>query len=76
MTIICFQFSYRNTTDYVGATYQGKMCDKNYAGGVALVCCALIYLIKMYNGWGELLAEECLLLCRGPSSAPSTHSNP
>ncbi|GAB1299022.1 Disintegrin and metalloproteinase domain-containing protein 2 [Apodemus speciosus] len=27
---------YRDTTDYVGATYQGKMCDKNYAGGVAL----------------------------------------
>ncbi|XP_076786936.1 disintegrin and metalloproteinase domain-containing protein 2 isoform X2 [Arvicanthis niloticus] len=27
---------YRDTTDYIGATYQGKMCDKNYAGGVAL----------------------------------------
>ncbi|XP_031217384.1 disintegrin and metalloproteinase domain-containing protein 2 isoform X2 [Mastomys coucha] len=33
---MAFLLVYRNTTDYVGATYQGKMCDKNYAGGVAL----------------------------------------
>ncbi|XP_028614674.1 disintegrin and metalloproteinase domain-containing protein 2 [Grammomys surdaster] len=33
---MAFLLVYRDTTDYVGATYQGKMCDKNYAGGVAL----------------------------------------
>ncbi|XP_006860052.1 PREDICTED: disintegrin and metalloproteinase domain-containing protein 2-like [Chrysochloris asiatica] len=27
---------YREKSDYIGATYQGKMCDRNYGGGVAL----------------------------------------
>ena len=29
--------SYREKSNYVGATFQGKMCDANYAGGVVLV---------------------------------------
>ncbi|KAK7820698.1 hypothetical protein U0070_026242 [Myodes glareolus] len=33
---MAFLLVYRETSDYVGATFQGKMCDKNYAGGVAL----------------------------------------
>ncbi|KAL1781005.1 disintegrin and metalloproteinase domain-containing protein 2 [Sigmodon hispidus] len=33
---MAFLLVYRETSDYVGATFHGKMCDKNYAGGVAL----------------------------------------
>ncbi|KAM7321390.1 hypothetical protein ACRRTK_019482 [Alexandromys fortis] len=33
---MAFLLVYRETSDYVGATFQGKMCNKNYAGGVAL----------------------------------------
>uniref|UniRef100_A0A6I8NFN1 ADAM metallopeptidase domain 2 n=2 Tax=Ornithorhynchus anatinus TaxID=9258 RepID=A0A6I8NFN1_ORNAN len=29
---------YRNTSDYLGATFPGKMCERKYAGGVAIVC--------------------------------------
>ncbi|XP_028921949.1 disintegrin and metalloproteinase domain-containing protein 2 isoform X4 [Ornithorhynchus anatinus] len=28
---------YRNTSDYLGATFPGKMCERKYAGGVAIV---------------------------------------
>ncbi|XP_008589795.1 PREDICTED: disintegrin and metalloproteinase domain-containing protein 2-like, partial [Galeopterus variegatus] len=33
---MAFLLVYREKPNYVGATFQGKMCDKNYAGGVAL----------------------------------------
>ncbi|CAH6827521.1 disintegrin and metalloproteinase domain-containing protein 2 [Phodopus roborovskii] len=33
---MAFLLVYREISDYVGATFQGKMCDKNYAGSVAL----------------------------------------
>ncbi|VFV42192.1 disintegrin and metalloproteinase [Lynx pardinus] len=35
--------------NYVGATFQGKMCDNQYGGGVALVWYGLICLAKMYK---------------------------
>jgi hypothetical protein len=35
-------FSYGETVNYIGATVQGKMCDKNYAGVVAVVWHVLI----------------------------------
>ncbi|XP_054556878.1 disintegrin and metalloproteinase domain-containing protein 2 isoform X2 [Talpa occidentalis] len=33
---MAFLFVYREKPDYVGATFQGKMCDGQYGGGVAL----------------------------------------
>ncbi|XP_036605891.1 disintegrin and metalloproteinase domain-containing protein 2-like [Trichosurus vulpecula] len=33
---VAFLLSYKNRFKYVGATFQGKMCERNYAGGVAL----------------------------------------
>ncbi|XP_055465829.1 disintegrin and metalloproteinase domain-containing protein 2-like [Psammomys obesus] len=33
---MAFLLIYRENSDYVGATFQGKMCDKDYAGAVAL----------------------------------------
>ncbi|XP_010956331.1 disintegrin and metalloproteinase domain-containing protein 2 [Camelus dromedarius] len=33
---VAFLLVYREKTNYVGATFQGKMCDKQYGGGVAL----------------------------------------
>nr|XP_020835351.1 disintegrin and metalloproteinase domain-containing protein 2 isoform X2 [Phascolarctos cinereus] len=33
---MAFLLSYRNRFKYVGATFQGKICERNYAGGVAL----------------------------------------
>uniref|UniRef100_A0A8C6QHZ1 Disintegrin and metalloproteinase domain-containing protein 2 n=1 Tax=Nannospalax galili TaxID=1026970 RepID=A0A8C6QHZ1_NANGA len=33
---IAFLLVYREVSDYVGATFQGKMCDKTHAGGIAL----------------------------------------
>ncbi|XP_040596625.1 disintegrin and metalloproteinase domain-containing protein 2 isoform X1 [Mesocricetus auratus] len=33
---MAFLLVYRETSDFIGATFQGKMCDKNYAGSVAL----------------------------------------
>lgn len=39
--------SYREKSNYVGATFQGKMCDSHYGGAVALVWYGLIYLAKM-----------------------------
>ncbi|XP_006164797.1 disintegrin and metalloproteinase domain-containing protein 2 isoform X2 [Tupaia chinensis] len=33
---VAFLLVYREKSNYVGATFQGKMCDKNYGGGVAL----------------------------------------
>lgn len=41
--------SYREKSNYIGATFQGRMCDKHYGGGVALVWYDLIYLAKMYK---------------------------
>lgn len=31
-------FSYRNSPNYVGATYHGMACDPKLAAGIALVC--------------------------------------
>ncbi|PNI67733.1 ADAM2 isoform 3 [Pan troglodytes] len=33
---VAFLLVYREKSNYVGATFQGKMCDANYAGGVVL----------------------------------------
>ncbi|XP_049721460.1 disintegrin and metalloproteinase domain-containing protein 2-like [Elephas maximus indicus] len=33
---VAFLLVYRENSDYVGATFQGKMCDSKYGGGVAL----------------------------------------
>ncbi|XP_077799656.1 disintegrin and metalloproteinase domain-containing protein 2 isoform X3 [Macaca mulatta] len=33
---VAFLLVYREKSNYVGATFQGKMCDANYAGGVLL----------------------------------------
>ncbi|XP_035974809.2 disintegrin and metalloproteinase domain-containing protein 2 [Halichoerus grypus] len=33
---IAFLLVYREKSNYVGATFQGKMCDSHYGGGVAL----------------------------------------
>ncbi|XP_049628670.1 disintegrin and metalloproteinase domain-containing protein 2-like [Suncus etruscus] len=33
---VAFLLVYREKPDYVGATFEGKICDKNYGGGVAL----------------------------------------
>ncbi|XP_008060047.1 disintegrin and metalloproteinase domain-containing protein 2 [Carlito syrichta] len=33
---VAFLFVYRENSNYVGAIFQGKMCDRNYAGGVVL----------------------------------------
>ncbi|XP_004382195.1 disintegrin and metalloproteinase domain-containing protein 2 [Trichechus manatus latirostris] len=33
---VAFLLVYRENSNYVGATFQGKMCDSNYGGGVAL----------------------------------------
>ncbi|XP_048186940.1 disintegrin and metalloproteinase domain-containing protein 2-like [Perognathus longimembris pacificus] len=33
---VAFLLTYRETSNYIGATIQGKMCDKNFAGGVVL----------------------------------------
>ncbi|CAK6442657.1 unnamed protein product, partial [Pipistrellus nathusii] len=33
---IAFLLVYREKSDYVGATFQGKMCDRQYGGGIAL----------------------------------------
>nr|XP_054364513.1 disintegrin and metalloproteinase domain-containing protein 2 [Mirounga angustirostris] len=35
---IAFLLVYREKSNYVGATFQGKMCDSHYGGGVALDC--------------------------------------
>lgn len=32
-----FNLSYREKSNYVGATFQGKMCESQYGGGIALV---------------------------------------
>lgn len=37
MIMIFFNLSYREKSNYVGATFQGKMCDSQYGGGIALV---------------------------------------
>ncbi|XP_054576286.1 disintegrin and metalloproteinase domain-containing protein 2 isoform X2 [Eptesicus fuscus] len=33
---MAFLLVYREKSDYVGATFQGKMCDRQYGGGIAL----------------------------------------
>uniref|UniRef100_A0A8D2APM0 Disintegrin and metalloproteinase domain-containing protein 2 n=1 Tax=Sciurus vulgaris TaxID=55149 RepID=A0A8D2APM0_SCIVU len=33
---VAFLLVYRETTDFVGATFQGKMCERDYGGGVAM----------------------------------------
>ncbi|XP_007933256.1 disintegrin and metalloproteinase domain-containing protein 2 [Orycteropus afer afer] len=33
---VAFLLVYREKSDYVGATFQGKMCDRNYGGGIVL----------------------------------------
>ncbi|XP_037668702.1 disintegrin and metalloproteinase domain-containing protein 2 [Choloepus didactylus] len=33
---VAFLLVYREHSNYVGATFQGKMCDRNYGGGVAM----------------------------------------
>lgn len=44
---LILNLSYREIANYVGATYQGKMCDADYGGGVALVQYVFVCLIKM-----------------------------
>lgn len=46
MYMIFLNLSYREKSDYVGATFQGKMCDRQYGGGIALVG---IMLAKIYK---------------------------
>ncbi|OBS73913.1 hypothetical protein A6R68_15552, partial [Neotoma lepida] len=59
---------YRDTSDYVGATFQGKMCDKNYAGGVVLhskavtlesVAIIVVQLLSLSMGIGYDNASKC-----------------
>ncbi|XP_060990894.1 disintegrin and metalloproteinase domain-containing protein 2 [Dama dama] len=33
---VAFLLVYREKSNYIGATFQGRMCDKHYGGGVAL----------------------------------------
>ncbi|KAL2761975.1 disintegrin and metalloproteinase domain-containing protein 2 isoform 2 precursor, partial [Daubentonia madagascariensis] len=33
---VAFLLTYREKSNYVGATFQGKMCDRNYGGGVVM----------------------------------------
>ncbi|XP_048657424.1 disintegrin and metalloproteinase domain-containing protein 2 [Marmota marmota marmota] len=33
---VAFLLVYRERTDFVGATFQGKMCERDYGGGVAM----------------------------------------
>lgn len=35
--ILSLNLSYREKSKYVGATFQGKICDPQYGGGVAMV---------------------------------------
>lgn len=34
----CYFFSFQKSPTFIGATHPAKICDKNFAGGVALVC--------------------------------------
>ncbi|XP_075853406.1 disintegrin and metalloproteinase domain-containing protein 2 isoform X4 [Microcebus murinus] len=33
---VAFLLTYREKSNYVGATFQGKMCDRNYGGGIVM----------------------------------------
>ncbi|XP_069341155.1 disintegrin and metalloproteinase domain-containing protein 2-like [Eulemur rufifrons] len=33
---VAFLLTYREKSNYVGATYKGKMCDRNYGGGIVM----------------------------------------
>ncbi|KAL6092062.1 hypothetical protein STEG23_011619, partial [Scotinomys teguina] len=65
---MAFLLVYRETSDYVGATFQGKMCDQNYAGGVALhskavtlesVAIILVQLLSLSMGIGYDDVSKC-----------------
>ncbi|XP_052588864.1 disintegrin and metalloproteinase domain-containing protein 2 [Peromyscus californicus insignis] len=65
---MAFLLVYRETSDYVGATFQGKMCEQNYAGGVALhskavslesVAIILVQLLSLSMGVGYDNVSEC-----------------
>lgn len=45
--MIFLNLSYREKANYIGATFQGKMCDRQYGGSVALV--GIICLAKTYK---------------------------
>lgn len=44
-----FNLSYREKPNFVGATFQGKICDKQYGGGIVLVWYDLICLLCYIN---------------------------
>uniref|UniRef100_A0A8C2LXV8 Disintegrin and metalloproteinase domain-containing protein 2 n=1 Tax=Cricetulus griseus TaxID=10029 RepID=A0A8C2LXV8_CRIGR len=65
---MAFLLVYRETSDYVGATFQGKMCDKNYAGTVALqpkavtlesLAIVLVQLLSLSMGIAYDNVSEC-----------------
>nr|XP_004665848.2 disintegrin and metalloproteinase domain-containing protein 2 [Jaculus jaculus] len=70
---IAFLLVYRETSNYVGATFQGKMCDKNYSGGVAMhpraislesLAIVLAQLLSFSMG----IAYDDVTKCRCPGS--------
>lgn len=49
MIMIFFNLSYREKSNYVGATFQGKMCDSQYGGGIALVGMVKLAWLRCIN---------------------------